>query len=580
MNTLVRRMLGAATIGSILGLTYVSTKSLHDNTSRELITRKSEEASASALLPVPSMPRTDGTPNPLQSYSGRLTSYSTTTSESYQELLPETPSGLRDWRYYNPESLVLRAADGAEHVFVRIKAYEKDDRLIWVGRNDREGEFFVSTGAIDHWTGLLSQPGEDTQEFTVRDGQLSIRVIAPEDETCGLIKADQFVPVASTSATTTTLTAGATYTVDVAFFYDAATLTFSNGSVDQLRTSLLTRVEACNQALAQSLVSNFQWNLAGLFPIGDYTVTGKMSDDLSTFSNTTSTVGKDVVTQSASIGADQHVLLVSGTRDYAGLGEVNGRYSVVKYDNTTYLTMAHEMAHNFGAWHDRVTEKATDGDGKFFYGYTIDVTEMIGGNPWVYRYGTVMSYFGNRIAYYSNPDVTYKGLALGKPVNDPQAAYVAKTMTDAAPNMAAYRTAPTQPSITRQPANTSATVGNSFTFSVSADGGGTLVYQWYFNDSAISGATSSTYSKTAATSDQGNYSVKVTNLIGSVTSNSASLTVTAAPAPSSNSGSSGGGGGGAPSLFFLGALAVAAVFNRTRNRFTQTRPRPHFCPLK
>lgn len=474
----------------------------------------------------------------------------------YRTILPSAPAGLRDWRGYNPEELTVRDADGADHLFLRTKSYEKDGRRVWVGRNDSDGTFFVSTGANDHWHGLLSQAGADTQEFVIREGQASLRIIWQDDETCGQIAADHIATATAPTSTRSAspLTAPAAYTVDLAFFYDAATLAASNGSIEQLRSTLLTRVEACNQALTQSLVTSFQWNLAGLFPIGDYTATGKMSDDLSAFSSTASTAGKDVVSQSAAIGADQHVLLVSGARDYAGLGEVNGRYSVVKYDNTTYLTMAHEMAHNFGAWHDRVTEKATDGDGKFFYGYTIEVTEMISGNPWVYRYGTVMSYFGNRIAYYSNPDVTYKGQALGKPVADPQSAYVAKTMTDAAPNMAAYRTAPTQPSITRQPASTSVTTGSTFTFSVNADGGGTLAYQWYFNDAAISGATGSAYSKTAAASDQGNYSVKVTNLIGSVTSSSAALTVSSPPAPSSGSGSgSGGGGGGGPTLLFLGS---------------------------
>jgi hypothetical protein len=91
------------------------------------------------------------------------------------------------------------------------------------------------------------------------------------------------------------------------------------------------------------------------------------------------------------------------------------------------------------------------------------------------------------------------------------------------------------PSITTQPANQSTVAGQTATFNVIAAGTGALTYQWSKNGSAISGATSASYTTPATTnSDNGaSFTVTVNDSVGSVTSNSATLTVTAAPvAPS------------------------------------------------
>ncbi|MFN5182526.1 MAG: beta strand repeat-containing protein, partial [Bacteroidota bacterium] len=80
--------------------------------------------------------------------------------------------------------------------------------------------------------------------------------------------------------------------------------------------------------------------------------------------------------------------------------------------------------------------------------------------------------------------------------------------------------------ITTQPAALTTCVGTSATFSVVATGNGTLTYQWRFNGTPISGATSSTYTIPSVTSGNGgNYSVIVTGGCGSLTSSNALLTV-------------------------------------------------------
>src|SRR5258708_18449802 len=93
----------------------------------------------------------------------------------------------------------------------------------------------------------------------------------------------------------------------------------------------------------------------------------------------------------------------------------------------------------------------------------------------------------------------------------------------------------TLPSITTQPASQTVTAGQTATFTVAATGTSPLSYQWNKNGTALSGATSSSYTTPATTSsDNGaQFTVTVSNSTGSVTSNAATLTVSAtAVAPS------------------------------------------------
>jgi hypothetical protein len=85
-------------------------------------------------------------------------------------------------------------------------------------------------------------------------------------------------------------------------------------------------------------------------------------------------------------------------------------------------------------------------------------------------------------------------------------------------------------SITGQPASESVAAGQTGTFSVTATGTGALSYQWYLNGTAISGATSATYTTPATTTAESGaqYTVVVTDSTGPVTSSVATLTVTAA----------------------------------------------------
>lgn len=90
------------------------------------------------------------------------------------------------------------------------------------------------------------------------------------------------------------------------------------------------------------------------------------------------------------------------------------------------------------------------------------------------------------------------------------------------------------PTIRSQPQSTSAAVGDSVTFSVSArsSGSGETTYQWYRNTTPITGATSATYTIASVTSsDYATYTVRVTNDFGTTTSAAATLTAPDTGAP-------------------------------------------------
>jgi hypothetical protein len=83
------------------------------------------------------------------------------------------------------------------------------------------------------------------------------------------------------------------------------------------------------------------------------------------------------------------------------------------------------------------------------------------------------------------------------------------------------------PSITTQPSNISVKTGRTAKFAVKATGKTPLTYQWTKNDAEIAGATNSFYTRPPTTTDDNGaiFAVTVTNSLGNVTSDNATLTV-------------------------------------------------------
>jgi hypothetical protein len=91
-----------------------------------------------------------------------------------------------------------------------------------------------------------------------------------------------------------------------------------------------------------------------------------------------------------------------------------------------------------------------------------------------------------------------------------------------------------QPSITGQPSNQSATVGQAALFTVAASGSNPVAYQWLKNGSAIPGADQPSYvTPPTISGDSGSkFTVIVSNAYGVLSSSAASLTVNPASASS------------------------------------------------
>lgn len=89
-----------------------------------------------------------------------------------------------------------------------------------------------------------------------------------------------------------------------------------------------------------------------------------------------------------------------------------------------------------------------------------------------------------------------------------------------------YPLPPVPPTISMQPSGGSFYVGNSISFMLSYSGDTPMTFQWYKDGVAIENATISNYMiPSAALSDAGSYTVKISNSAGNVTSEPAIVTV-------------------------------------------------------
>lgn len=114
-------------------------------------------------------------------------------------------------------------------------------------------------------------------------------------------------------------------------------------------------------------------------------------------------------------------------------------YSVVKRDCATgYYSFGHELGHIMSARHDWYMDPTDGGPFSYDHGFTIP------SKGW----RTIMAYNAScaavnvtctRILYWSNPDVTRDGVALGAPEGQPNAADNRKTLNATGPTVAAFR---------------------------------------------------------------------------------------------------------------------------------------------
>ena len=136
-------------------------------------------------------------------------------------------------------------------------------------------------------------------------------------------------------------------------------------------------------------------------------------------------------------GAD-FVAMITGGGQYCGIaylmtnvstGFASSAFSVTLDSCATgYYSFGHELGHNMGCHHDRDNA----GNAAYAYSYGFRTSNN--------QYRTVLSYSpGSRIKYFSNPDVTYNGWALGIAHPDPDSADNARSLDKAAPTFTEFR---------------------------------------------------------------------------------------------------------------------------------------------
>jgi hypothetical protein len=136
-----------------------------------------------------------------------------------------------------------------------------------------------------------------------------------------------------------------------------------------------------------------------------------------------------------------------------------------------------------------------------------------------------------------------------------------------------YRVEDSAPAITTQPSDQSVTVGQTATFTVVATGVPAPAFQWYKNKTAISGATSASYTTpmTEIGDNGAQFSVRATNSVSvkGVDSENATLTVIADRLTPNSSESAKGGGCGIGGLAGVVLASLGLGIRRGRQARTQ-----------
>ncbi|MGD1089739.1 MAG: immunoglobulin domain-containing protein, partial [Verrucomicrobiota bacterium] len=210
-------------------------------------------------------------------------------------------------------------------------------------------------------------------------------------------------------------------------------------------------------------------------------------------------------------------------------------FGIVKFVNNGGVWTT---AYVFGPTNIGTTAQTAAGNQGCF-GITVDFSYTTTNYPVIYA--TTME------AGDSSGDVTSNRLISIVDTGNPGTNMVAQTLARANGPNEGFRgldfTPDLRPLITTQPVNVSTTTNTLASFSVSASSVYPLSYQWQFNGTNVSnnsnypiitGATTNILNfHDAQLTNQGNYTVIVTNLYGAVTSSVAILTVTATAVPPS-----------------------------------------------
>ncbi len=228
--------------------------------------------------------------------------------------------------------------------------------------------------------------------------------------------------------------------VDVLVLYTPACRDY-NGGTSGVRAFIDTAVAAANTAYANSQI-DMRLNLVAAVEV-NYTENADMGVDLGRLANGSDGYLDNAASLRNTYGADLVCLMRRNTAGgTAGIAYLLGSptspssYAAwsVTADNAAVSnhTFAHELGHNMGCLHAR-PESSSGGAYTYSFGHRFYGTNNV-------QYRTVMAYSpGTRIAYFSNPSVSYQGTATGVAVNQANPANNALSISNTKSVVAAFK---------------------------------------------------------------------------------------------------------------------------------------------
>jgi len=447
-------------------------------------------------------------------------------------------------------------------------------RKSWIGTfEDQPGSFVILTNVKGVTTGFITYGAETFEIAPTRGGRhmlYEVDVKKLPDPELVLFDGDA---AADTGGATDFGTGGTAadaggYVHDLLVVYTPASRTRHGQAI--LESMVVSAVNAANQAYLNSGV-NITLNLVGLQEVS-YDEAGTISDSLADLRGTTDGKMDAVHSLRDSVGADL-VSLITEDSDACGIGYLmrsestsfaSSSFNVVYSSCLSQHSLAHELGHNQGNMHDRVTSGTSSGIFPYSYGYRrCDTTDGSG-------FRTVMSYScagAPRVTQFSTPNVSYNGYPTGISYEaDPaNSAENVRSMNLTADTVAAFRggstgtssggTSTTTPSAPSAPSTLKASATSTSSVSVSwadnsTDESGFKVERSAngvdFAEIASLGANATSFSDTGLSARTGYwYRVRAFSGVGnSAYSNTGSVTTpdVAPAAPSSVSATNNGDG--------------------------------------
>ncbi len=436
--------------------------------------------------------------------TNKLIEPSVTLNPSLKSVFPNMTSVPTNWCEAFTETEQVVVLDGVKRTFIGKRTEDTAKATTWVSNNGLvQGDTFVICSTPTFSDARLVEVGGKEYEIHMSADGVRITTIVPNQlecanrDTIGSISTKIPDDIAADIASDAI---NGVYYYDVLVLYLPDLKTPFGATQAESFNAIKTIYVSMNTWLTQSGITNFQWRLVGAVPTPtSYSAarpirTGTrddgttytfidLNDDLNAISSSDPAKGiliDFVDTNKTATGADGVQFIIdqgsASAVNSGGLGNVN-YFNNVCYRGNGTQTMAHELGHNSNCLHDWEASPDTG----VIYNHA---HEWVVGTE---NYGTIMSYVhiqphangqvgGVRISYFSNPNITYNGVAIGVAgTTTGAAADNARVIRETAPNVAGWNL--DFPYINTQPSTASVRVGNTLSLSVVVVGTGPLTYQ-------------------------------------------------------------------------------------------------------